>query len=58
MTECVATCDDAPGYSVSVMEFARGEVVHETQCFADPSGAPGWRLALAEPMPGRAITRA
>jgi hypothetical protein len=30
-------------------------VVHETQYFADPFGAPAWRAALAEPMPGRTI---
>jgi hypothetical protein len=39
------------------MEFAGDHVAHETQYFADPFGAPAWRTALAEPMPGRTITR-
>jgi hypothetical protein len=39
------------------MEFAGDHVAHETQYFADPFGAPSWRTALAEPMPGRTITR-
>lgn len=52
VSECVITYDGAPTYSVSIMEFARELVVHETQYFADPFGAPAWRTALAEPMPG------
>ncbi len=40
------------------MEFADEQVAHETQYFADAFGSPGWRAALAEPMPGRDITRA
>ena len=47
-----------PNYSVSIMEFANGYVVHETQYFANAFGAPEWRTALAEPMPGRDIARA
>jgi hypothetical protein len=43
---------------VSIMEFADGQVIHETQYFADPFGAPASRAALAEPMPGRTIARA
>jgi hypothetical protein len=58
VSECIITYDGAPTYSVSVMEFAGGEVVHESQYFADPFGSPEWRAALAEPMPGREITRA
>jgi SnoaL-like domain len=56
VSECVISYDGAPTYSVSVMEFADGLVVHETQYFADPFGAPAWRTELAEPMPGRQIT--
>jgi hypothetical protein len=56
VSECVITYDGVPTYSVSVMEFAGDEVVHETQYFADPFGAPASRAALAEPMPGRKIT--
>ncbi|QHY93681.1 SnoaL-like domain protein [Streptomyces sp. S4.7] len=58
VSECVITYDGVPTHSVSVMEFAGGHVVHETQYFADAFGAPGWRAALAEPMPGRHITGA
>ncbi|MCW2933886.1 MAG: hypothetical protein JWM19_4848 [Actinomycetia bacterium] len=58
VSECIITYDDAPTYSVSVMEFADEHVVHETQYFADPFKAPAWRAALAEPMPGRKISTA
>ena len=57
VSECIITYDGAPTYSVSIMEFADNHVAHETQYFADPFGAPAWRTALAEPMPGRTITR-
>jgi hypothetical protein len=46
-----------PSYSVRITEFANGYVVHETQYFADPFGAPEWRTTLAGPMPGRKIAR-
>jgi hypothetical protein len=58
VSECVITYDGVPSYSVSIMEFSNGHVVHETQYFADPFGAPEWRTKLAEPMPGRNIARA
>ena len=58
VSECIITYDGVPSYSVSIMEFADRHVAHETQYFADPFGAPAWRTALAEPMPGRNITRA
>jgi hypothetical protein len=58
VSECIITYDGAPSYSVSIMEFAGEYVVHETQYFGDPFGAPEWRMALAEPMPGREIARA
>ena len=58
VSECIITYDDVPTYSVSIMEFAREHVVHETQYFADPFPAPAWRAALAEPMPGRNIAGA
>jgi hypothetical protein len=57
VSECIITYDGAPTYSVSIMEFADDHVAHETQYFADPFGAPAWRTALAEPMPGRTIAR-
>jgi hypothetical protein len=58
VSECVITYDGVPTHSVSMMEFADEHVVHETQYFADPFGAPAWRMAIAEPMPGRNIARA
>ena len=58
MSECVVTYDGVPTYSVSIMEFADGYVVHETQYFPEAFGAPAWRTALAEPMPGRSTARA
>jgi hypothetical protein len=58
VSECIVTYDGVPTYSISVMEFADNEVQHETQYFADPFSAPAWRIALAEPMPGRQIERA
>lgn len=53
VSECIITYDGAPTYSVSIMEFAGGDVVHETQYFADPFDAPASRAGLAEEMPGR-----
>ncbi|RAG87031.1 nuclear transport factor 2 family protein [Streptacidiphilus pinicola] len=58
VSECLITYDGVPSYSVSIMEFDHEHVVHETQYFADAFGAPEWRTKLAEPMPGRTITRA
>jgi ketosteroid isomerase-like protein len=55
VSECVISYDGQPTYSVSIMEFAAGHVVHETQYFADPFGAPADRAAQAEAMPGRTI---
>jgi SnoaL-like domain len=52
VSECIITYDGVPSHSVSIMEFADGAVVHETQYFADPFTAPPWRAALAEPTPG------
>ncbi len=48
VSECVITYDGAPSISVSIMEFADGLVVHETQYFADPFEAPAARARLAQ----------
>jgi hypothetical protein len=53
VSECVITYDGVPTHSVSIMEFAHDQVVHETQYFADPFPAPAARAALAEPIAGR-----
>ncbi|MFJ9589520.1 hypothetical protein [Streptomyces acidicola] len=58
VSECVIAYDGVPTCSVSIMEFTYGHVVCEAQYFADAFGAPEWRTALAEPMPGRNIGRA
>ena len=50
ISECVITYDGAPTYSVSIMELKNGQVIHETQYFADPFPAPASRAALAEPI--------
>ena len=51
ISECVITYDGKPTHSVSIMEFARGLVAHETQYFADPFPAAPGRASLAEPVP-------
>jgi hypothetical protein len=43
ITEYVITYQDRQAFTVSIMEFAHGKVVHETQYFADPFVAPAWR---------------
>ena len=58
VSECIITYDGVPSYSVSIMEFDDEHVVHETQYFGDGFGAPEWRTKLAEPIPGRTITKA
>ena len=37
-------------YTVSIMEFRNGKVVHETQYFADPFEAPAWRSQWVQPV--------
>jgi hypothetical protein len=58
VSECIITYDGVSSYSVSIMEFGDRHVIHETQYFADPFGAPEWRMELADPMPCREIARA
>jgi hypothetical protein len=50
VSECLITYDGAPTHSISIMEFADGFVVHETQYFADPFDAPAARATLSEPI--------
>jgi ketosteroid isomerase-like protein len=38
-------------YTVSIMEFRNGKVVHETQYFGDPFEAPAWRTQWVGRMP-------
>jgi hypothetical protein len=39
-----------PAYTVSIMEFRSGKVVHETQYFAEPFDAPAWRSQWVQRM--------
>jgi hypothetical protein len=43
ITEYTITYQGRPAYTVSIMDFRNGKVVHETQYFADPFEAPAWR---------------
>jgi len=43
ITEYTITYQGRPAFTVSIMEFSKGKVVHETQYFADPFEAPAWR---------------
>lgn len=43
ITEYIISYQGRPTYTVSIMEFRNGKVVHETQYFADPFEAPSWR---------------
>lgn len=43
ITEYTINYQDRAAYTVSIMEFRDGKVIHETQYFADPFEAPAWR---------------
>ncbi|GGH00735.1 nuclear transport factor 2 family protein [Silvibacterium dinghuense] len=43
ITEYTILYQGHPAYTVSIMEFRDGKVVHETQYFAEPFEAPAWR---------------
>jgi hypothetical protein len=43
ITEYTIDYQGRPAYTVSIMQFRNGKVVHETQYFADPFEAPAWR---------------
>jgi len=51
VTEYVITYQGRPAYTVSIMQFRDGKVVHETQYFADPFEAPAWRSQWVQRMP-------
>ena len=50
ITECIITYQGKPSFTVSIMEFREGKVMHETQYFADPFKAPAWRSRWVERM--------
>ena len=43
VTEYTIIYEGQSAFTVSIMEFRDGKVVHETQYFADPFEAPAWR---------------
>jgi hypothetical protein len=43
VTEYTINYEGRSAFTVSIMEFRDGKVVHETQYFADPFEAPDWR---------------
>ena len=51
VSEYILTYDGRPSYTVSVMEFADRQVVHETQYFADPFPPGPSRAQWVERMP-------
>jgi len=48
ITEYTITYEGRPFYTISIMEFENGKVVHETQYFAEPFDAPEWRAQWVE----------
>ena len=48
VTEYTIIYQGRAAFTVSMMEFRDGKVVHETQYFADPFEAPGWRSQWVE----------
>ena len=51
ITEYTIAYRDKTAYTVSIMEFRNGKVVHETQYFADPFEAPAWRSKWVQRIP-------
>jgi hypothetical protein len=43
VTEYVISYQGHSVFTVSIMEFSKGKVIHETQYFAEPFAAPSWR---------------
>jgi hypothetical protein len=50
ITEYILTYDGKPSCVVSIMEFSGEKVARETQYFADPFEASGWRAQWTERM--------
>ncbi len=51
ITEYTINYKEQAAFTVSIMEFSNGKVVHETQYFADPFEAPAWRSQWVQRMP-------
>jgi hypothetical protein len=50
ITEYTILYQERSAFTVSMMEFHNGKVVHETQYFADPFEAPAWRAQWVQPL--------
>jgi ketosteroid isomerase-like protein len=48
VTEYTIVYQGKPAFTVSIMEFRDGKVVHETQYFADGFETPAWRKQWVE----------
>jgi hypothetical protein len=48
VTEYTIVYNGREAYTISVMEFRNGKVVHETQYFSEPFDAPAWRSRWVE----------
>jgi len=48
ITEYTITYKERAAYTVSIMEFRNGKVVHETQYFSESFEAPAWRSQWVE----------
>jgi hypothetical protein len=48
VTEYTIAYQDRSFYTISIMEFENGKVIHETQYFAEPFEPPGWRAQWVE----------
>ena len=51
ITEYSIIYNGQPAYTVSIMEFHNGKVIHETQYFSDPFEAPDWRSQWVQQIP-------
>jgi len=51
VTEYTIVYQGRAAFTVSIMEFRDGKVVHETQYFADPFAAPAWRSQWVQLVP-------
>ncbi len=50
ITEYTIDYQQRSSFTVSIMEFQDGKVIHETQYFADPFDAPAWRSQWVQPI--------
>ncbi|MGF6571986.1 hypothetical protein ABH945_004107 [Paraburkholderia sp. GAS333] len=51
VTEYTITYNGRAAFTISVMEFRNGKVVHETQYFSEPFEAPDWRTQWVQKIP-------